>query len=187
MFIITCKNGVYVMVLKLEIGDVFAWQDYSLLGLIIQLITQSKVNHVSMYIGNGKIIESDIGGVRIITVEQHFKRPCWYKVWLLKLTDIDRQVVLNHGRKFNNTLNQYNGTSYGWDAVFTAFCDMIMPFVNWQVTKNVDCSDLIATIYKNCGLPIEKVTSDYSPKEILELKFYESKTDISKTYKQLGT
>lgn len=47
-------------------GDIVCVRNESIIGKIIRWVTESNINHVALYIGNGLIIESTLGyGVRI--------------------------------------------------------------------------------------------------------------------------
>lgn len=170
--------------MKLEIGDVLAWRDHSLAGWIIRKATNSMVNHVSIYVGDGKMMEAEVRGVNIISLKENFERS-WERVWLCKLNSKDRELILKHLKEFNKTELEYNHTFYGWGSVFIAFLDNYFPNISFPITKHVCCSDLVATFYRACGLPLNQNPSEYTPQEIMDLPEFLERIEITKNYKDL--
>jgi len=57
---------------KVKKGDIIATKTENWIGRIIRWVTSSNYNHIAIYIGDGKIIESQDGyGVRLHSVEQY--------------------------------------------------------------------------------------------------------------------
>ena len=61
---------------KLLPGDLICIRGESIIGKVIRWTTESNVNHVGMYIGNGLMIESTLGsGVRILPITLYLADP----------------------------------------------------------------------------------------------------------------
>ena len=64
-------------------GDIILSTPFeSILSDIIKWSTGGKYSHVSMYVGRGRIIESELPGVRIISTQKVFKA---HKLLILRL------------------------------------------------------------------------------------------------------
>jgi len=55
----------------MKIGDILNVQGKGWIGEVIRWFTKSKYSHTACYIGDGKIVESDFGGVMISSVKKY--------------------------------------------------------------------------------------------------------------------
>ena len=76
-------------------GDLICVRAESIIGKIIRWTTESNVNHVGMYIGNGLMIESTLGvGVRILPITIYLDDPT-IQVFVARVkTTIDSNALI---------------------------------------------------------------------------------------------
>ena len=157
---------------NLEIGDIgLSLNKESVASKLIAKVTDSDWSHVFMYIGNGNIIESTIGGVQITPLEKYLKEN--YNLVFLRLKGYSAtERVL-----FAQSVLKYVGKRYGWfQILWYLFIRIIKKSESpkWQLDiqkRAMVCSEAIAQAMKDLGV---EVKPNFNPAGVEPADFYES-------------
>jgi hypothetical protein len=129
------------------------------LSATIARITDSSWSHVMMYIGNGNIVESSVGGVHITSIKHYLDDK--YDLCLLRanlFSQQDKKIV-----KYSLSLV---GKKYGYlQMLWYAFIRLIgkSESPKWQLDIQPNamvCSEAIAESYRKNGLTIKTSIKD---------------------------
>jgi cell wall-associated NlpC family hydrolase len=132
------------------------------IGRIIRLFLRSKVNHVFIYIGGGKIIEARPSGAAVSDI--HYSSITWSteKLTQRKRTKISVSAAL------------LVGTPYGFLDIFFLWLKTLgvtLPYVsNWVLRDDrMICSQLVAHCYAKAGITlVDKPENEVTPKDLYE-------------------
>ena len=149
---------------QLKPGDVFVVHGNHLLSRIIRIVLDSHWNHATMYLGNGKCIETNNKGVEIRPLDK-------YKVKDIevyrhnKISNLQRKMMVSHAM-------QELGKRYDilqLVQLFFYFMFGIRGNAREIGSKNkYICSELVAESYHKTGL---KVYKNYNPTQISPADF----------------
>lgn len=157
---------------NIQVGDILLSRKInSPISKIIGGVTKSQWAHSFLYIGDGKIIESDWDGVVINHIEYYLNDK--YSVGLFRvkppLSESEKEVLVETARK-------KLGIKYGYLQLFWFLILRILgksedPDWSLDVSKGMVCSEMMAAAYQEIGrsiknLPpsqIEPVDFDDSP------------------------
>ncbi len=152
---------------QLKPADVFVVHGNHLISRIIRVVLDSHWNHATMYIGNGKYIESNNKGVEIKSLDKYKSKDI--EIYRhKKISDLDRKRIVSHAM-------QEVGKRYD----FLQIIQLLFYFV-FGIRGNAReigsknryiCSELVAESYKTAGL---KVYKNYNPTQISPADFSES-------------
>lgn len=141
---------------------------------IISGVTRSYWSHAFLYIGEGKILESSIGGVAIHPLEKYLNNI--YDVGLFRINKdlLEEEIfaLIKNARKFA-------GISYGylqlaWFLILRLFGKSEDPDWSIDVDEGMVCSELVANAYETIGIKFK----DLPPHQIEPADLDESKMTI---------
>ncbi len=147
---------------------IFVGKDYSLTSWIIRTLTGFKYSHVMIYLGVGKVLEADIGGVQITDFSSYLADTRFFGEVVenplpARQTDFMLKKLMEH-------LEEH----YDYSLLFGgALTKVILKCNKNFVLRWVDharswvCSELIARGFIEAGFPI--ISDNISPKELYRL------------------
>jgi len=167
------KRNKYKYVKKmLRPGDVIlSLNKENLLSGAIKTVTESNWSHTMMYIGNGLIVESTIGGVRTYPLKHYTTSK--YNIAVLRckdLSDSQRKILIKR-------VKQYIGMRYAYVQILWDFFLRIIgrsEDPKWQLDVQPNammCSEAIARAYGELGFEIKP---SFKPAGVEPADFYES-------------
>jgi len=154
-------------------GDLIFTRSLDFTGKVIRFITRSEINHVAIYLGNGKIIESQLGhGVRNYDLQDYMNdEKC--QVYYGSLKHISSKQIETAIKNAENLLKSpYDlagqagilfkiiimGIGLGW----------LVKFYGKNITQNDNaywCSELVAHCFEKAGVRFTQVDQRYATPE----------------------
>lgn len=140
--------------MKLEIGDlIFTYKKRSLFSWLIASVSQTPYSHASMYIGDGKIIESAYLTKGVKINENHYLTDKYiYNVYRVKASSEQIQQAVEFAKskdsvKYATIQVVFLGLLYlcGWFK---------LNILHLDVDKGMTCSEFVATCYKQVGISL---------------------------------
>ncbi len=158
------------MTYKPQLGDYGVVATKGTIGFLIQLGTLTKFNHAFIYIGDGKIIEAQPGGVVISEVSKYSNI-----VWNKNEPKTDKQRVA-----LVNKALTHLGHSYSFLAIAAIALQIFhIPRPSWmtkRLAKSGDdiCSQLVAQDYRACGFQVDGTKPDFyiTPSDLIYRLLY---------------
>lgn len=151
-------------------GDYGVVATKGIIGFLIQLGTLTKFNHAFIYIGDGKIIEANPGGVSISDVSK-YTNIVWNKNEYK--TDEQRQALVQQAKT-------HLGHSYSFLAIVAITLEIFK--INrpaWMIKRLSSsgddiCSQLVAQDYRACGFVVDGKTPDFyiTPSDLIYRLLY---------------
>lgn len=128
----------------------------SWLDRIIERVTKSKYSHVSVYAGNGQVIEAQV--FRPVRSLGLYYANC--DVYRVSLTDYQKQRMLAY-------LQAHIGEQYDYLEIFFLFIRYLFGFkFPYRETRRVICSTLVRDALEYAGLPM--TDGLVSPEDLIE-------------------
>lgn len=145
------------------------------ISLLIAGVTKSNWSHAFFYIGEGKIIESSVGGVAIHPLEKYLNNT--YDVGLFRL---NKELTQEETIKLVNNARKLAGISYGYlQLVWFLFLRLLgkSEDPDWAIDldEGMVCSELVAHAYETIGI---KFKNNLPPHLIEPVDLDESKMTI---------
>lgn len=148
---------------RIQTGDILLSRDKdSPVSTVIAGVTKSNWSHSSLYIGAGKVIESNWDGVEITPLGKYLKGDHALGLFRAKpeLTEDETKRLIKEARAML-------GINYGWlKMLWLGFLRFIgkSEDPDWAMVKQkgVICSELIAKAYKRIGRPLK----DLPPRQV---------------------
>lgn len=158
---------------NIQPGDIVGVRGENMIGKIIRWVTDSNVNHVALYIGNGLLIESTLFyGVRILPLTVYTSDPL-------------SQVSVVRVKKFINTQNVIDYSYYFFGRKYDLFGQVGILALNmfrkmhlswavfWGKNRAVNenrlwCSEFIGELFDIENVKFEAIDTSYlSPSDII--------------------
>jgi len=169
---------------KIKVGDLIFTRSEDLIGEFIRFITTSEINHVGIYIGDGRMIESQLNfGVRIINIQQYLddKNTSIFVGHLINVNEQIRQKTLEEA---NNLLNRPYDLLGQIGILFKIIIIRLgLKKVVYFYGKNINhnkrgywCSELVTHCFNKAGLELTEVDKRYAtPEDLAVSKFVDFK------------
>jgi|SRR3972149_3310697 len=165
-------NDIKSLKKELQVGDIILCHGDSLISYLIQKVTNSYYNHVTMYVGNGLIIEADSNAVSKTSLRKYENKPI--KVLRHKTAKpTDLEEIVNYAE------DNFMGDDYDWGQIFELGWLYITGKRGTASKIGSDnkfiCSELVAVSYIFKGyrisdrLPVEQISpADYQNSKYLK-------------------
>lgn len=144
---------------KLKIGDILQFSRLGAMSILIRVMTRSKYSHSACYMGDGLIVESFFGGVRLQPTH------------ILENESFDVYRHKNAKRKDLEKATRWMWLQCGKGYDLLGILGILLVLLGKKEENNFDskrkywCSELVADGYLYAGIPldVEKRTSTISP------------------------
>jgi uncharacterized protein YycO len=157
-------------------GDVILMTSNKKISEIIREVTNSDYSHTAMYIGNGEIVESTSGGVRIVDLKIYDDNA--HPDFILLAAK--GRIHTEDRKQLVKSVLKYVGYRYSYlQIIWGLILRLIGKSENtrWQkdLTKRaMHCSEAVATAYKEIGIYIkpDMIPAGVEPVDFLESKVF---------------
>ena len=165
-----------IVINNARVGDILLSIDKkSPISQIIAGMTKGNWSHVSLYVGDDKLIESTMGGTQIIEID-HYLNDESRRVGLFrvtpKLTEREKALLVKKARRMLMKPYAYIQLIWYW------FLRVIGKSEDkrWAVdlSRGVVCSEMVAKVYQKIGRPIK----DLLPEQMEPVDFDESSVTV---------
>ena len=160
---------------KIKIGDLIFTRSEDWTGKVIRFVTQSEINHVAIYIGSGKIIESQLGhGVRRFNLQEYLNdKKC--EVYLGKLKQIEQKQIEEAIKNAENLLSRPYDLTGQAGILFKIIIvgmglERLIKFYGKKVSKDKAtfwCSELVIHVFALAGAQLTEVDKRFATPEDL--------------------
>lgn len=156
---------------KIKPGSIiFVTRQASLVSALIRLVLKFKYSHVAYYMGVGKILESDFGGVQINDISKYFDNPDYLG------EVVDNPLPPEQIRIMANAMLAHLEAHYDYSLLLGSALTHITlrcnksPILRWfDQARGWMCSELVAEGLRQAGLDLPKVPAAMTPKDIYNL------------------
>ncbi len=161
-------------------GDLIFVRSKTITGMLIRLVTKSWANHVAIYLGDNKIIESNPGGVKILPVKKYIKsftkKMRYYRIL------VDDDVIENFVKKAESK----KGYDYDYiqiiSLLFLHLFKIKKVISGIELQKLTICSELVNDPAREAGIFFTNLpSSNITPGDIMDSDIvYEIKNELVK-------
>lgn len=111
----------------------------------------SQYEHAGIYIGDGKVIEAQNGGVKIADVHKYDNMDTRWSTGIIKPTNEQRAHIVNAAKGYVGT--PYSWVDYGALAAKRLKLGVLVPGLKGYVanSKRLICSQLVDQVYQDAG------------------------------------
>lgn len=152
---------------ELQPGDLIFDHTHDLFGLLIRKITRSWANHIALYIGDGKVIEANPGGIKINSVNKYLT-PILRKVSIfrIKATSIQLYDMIENAKEMQDYKYDYFQII---SLLFLYITKLHKKVPGFQIKKFTICSELIDISAEKAGINFtNKFSSNVTPDDIMK-------------------
>lgn len=164
----------------LKMGSVLFVREHTLLSWLIRKVLRFEFSHVAVYVGMGKILESDIGGVQINPISRYVDNSSVYvEVLDPPLNESQRaQMITFMLARFHD--------DYDYSLLFGNLLSRIAHRTRVKVGlfNKADawiCSELVAAGLKEVGMSFDLPISQVTPKDLYAKLSKEIKHDTQRS------
>jgi len=170
------KNNLYNFD-KIKRGDLIFVRTSNFSGKIIRFVTNSEINHVAIYLGAGKVIESQLNhGVRYYDLKNYAENSK-YVVYYGSLKNIPSKQIESAIKNAENLLNSPYDLLGQIGVLFKIIImrlglGWLVKFYGRNITQNDKaywCSELVASCFEKVGIRLTQVDQRYATPEDLAI------------------
>ena len=157
------------------IGDILLTRDIdSPISKVISGVTHGYWSHIILYLGDGKILETNEKGVYIRSLEDYLDGS--YDLGLFRIKPPLENKIL---QKVVQEARKLTGTHYNWLQLFWQFILRLCgksedPDFSLDVGPGMICTEVVATAYKRVGIEFKSIP----PHQMEPIDFDESSITV---------
>lgn len=163
-------------------GDLIFVRSSGFVGWGIRFLTQSEINHVAIYLGEGKLIEAQLGsGVKFNTLDNYLNDKRNYKVYCgtlsQQVTDkIIEGAIFVADSKINKSYDLFGQLGIFLKIIINSMgLGFLVKFYGKNIAQNTDafwCSELVDYAYDTSGFKLTEVDQRYATPQDLAISKY---------------
>jgi hypothetical protein len=138
--------------MDVQTGDIIIVHSQTIVGKLIQLVTNSWASHIAVYIGNGLVFEARPGGARAVSLMNYNGQ---YRVFRL---NVGSEKI----SKFVEQLELKQNRGYDYGQIFSIALDQLFRItIKAQNKRLTICSEIVYEAAQEAGIPVPPVSQAY--------------------------